>query len=318
MPFNAIHEYDANTAPNNVDIGGANIAEGCAPSGINNALRELAKQIRRAVANQGGDIASAATIDLGAATGQYVKVNGTTAITSLGTVNAGVIRWVEFTGVLTLTHHATALKLPGGATIVTSAGDVGCFVSLGGGNWKCLGFFPVASIDGIGRHMIFVPASALIGSLTNGAVVGTVETATNKHAFRTFDFDPAIVESACFTLTMPKSWNEGTVSFRPIWTFATGSGAVVWALQAVAVSDDDSLDAAYGTEQTVDDAALSAGDLHRGSESGAITIAGSPGASDTILFRIKRNATSGSDTFSGDARLIGLEIYMTTDAGSDV
>ena len=29
MPFNAIHEYDANSAPNNVDIGGANIAEGC-------------------------------------------------------------------------------------------------------------------------------------------------------------------------------------------------------------------------------------------------------------------------------------------------
>ncbi len=140
MPFNAIHEYDATTAANNTDIGGNNVAEGCAPSGINNALRELARQIRSAVANQGSDIASAATTNIGAATGQYVRVTGTTTITSFGTVNAGVMRWVEFTGALTLTHNATSLKLPGSANIVTAAGDIGCFVSLGSGNWKCLDY----------------------------------------------------------------------------------------------------------------------------------------------------------------------------------
>ncbi|MBL9034630.1 MAG: hypothetical protein JNN33_07705 [Rhodospirillaceae bacterium] len=317
MPFNAIHEYDANSAPNNIDIGGASIAEGCAPSGINNALRELARQIRRAVANQGSDIASAATIDLGAADGQYVKVTGAATITALGTVNAGVMRWVEFTGALTLTHNASSLKLPGAANIVTAAGDVGCFVSLGAGNWKCLGYFPASGIGAIGKHMIFVPAGALVGALTGGASLGTIETATNKHCLRTFDFDQSAIESACFTLTMPKSWNEGTVSFRPIWTFSSGAGAVVWALQAVAASDDDALDVAYGTEQIVEDTGLSAGDLHRGAESAAITVAGSPAVSDTVLFRIKRNATHGNDTLTGDARLIGLEIYLTTDSGSD-
>ncbi|HET6619729.1 MAG TPA: hypothetical protein VFG64_07290 [Dongiaceae bacterium] len=138
MPFNAIHEYDAATAGNNTDIGGSNIAEGCAPSGINNALRELARQVRAAVANQGGDIASAAATNIGASTGQYVRVTGTTAITSFGTVNAGTMRWVEFTGALTLTHNAASLRLPGAANIVTAAGDVGLFVSLGAGNWKCL------------------------------------------------------------------------------------------------------------------------------------------------------------------------------------
>ena len=105
MPFNSIHEYDANVASNNTNIGGSNIAEGCAPSGINNALRELARQVRAAVSNQGSDIASAATTDIGAASGQYVKITGTTTITSLGTVNAGVMRWLEFGGVLTLTNR---------------------------------------------------------------------------------------------------------------------------------------------------------------------------------------------------------------------
>lgn len=137
MPFNAIHEYDPVIAGNNTDIGGANIAEGCAPSGINNALRELARQVRTAVANQGNDIASAAATDVGAATGQYVRVTGTTTITSLGTVNAGVMRWVEFAAALTLTHNGTSLKLPGSVNIATAAGDVALFISLGGGNWKC-------------------------------------------------------------------------------------------------------------------------------------------------------------------------------------
>lgn len=116
---------------------------------------------------------------------------------------------------------------------------------------------------------------------------------------------------------MPKSWNEGAVTFRPIWTFSSSSGGVVWALQAVAVSDDDPLDVAYGTEQTVADTALTVGDLHRGPESAAITIAGAPVASDTVLFRIKRNPADASDTLAADARLIGVEIYLTTDAGSD-
>jgi hypothetical protein len=45
MAKNKISEYSA-TASNNTDIGGINIAEGCAPSGINNAIRELMAQLK--------------------------------------------------------------------------------------------------------------------------------------------------------------------------------------------------------------------------------------------------------------------------------
>jgi hypothetical protein len=45
MAKNKISEYSA-TAANNTDIGGINIAEGCAPSNINNALRELMAQLK--------------------------------------------------------------------------------------------------------------------------------------------------------------------------------------------------------------------------------------------------------------------------------
>jgi len=45
MAKHKISEYSA-TASNNTDIGGINIAEGCAPSGINNAIRELMAQLK--------------------------------------------------------------------------------------------------------------------------------------------------------------------------------------------------------------------------------------------------------------------------------
>jgi hypothetical protein len=167
MPFNSIHEYDANVAANNTNIGGNNIAEGCAPSGINNALRELARQVRAAVSNQGSDIASSATTDIGGATGQYVKITGTSTITALGTVNAGTMRWVEFAATLTLTNNAN-VKLPGGANIVTGAGDVACFVSQGAGVWKCVSY---QRADG----------SALNANMSS-STAGTIMTLTSSDA----------------------------------------------------------------------------------------------------------------------------------------
>lgn len=88
----------------------------------------------------GSAIASAATIDLGAATGNTVHVTGTTTIVALGTADAGVERWVVFEGSLVLTHNATSLILPSGANIKTAAGDAALFVSEGSGNWRCLAY----------------------------------------------------------------------------------------------------------------------------------------------------------------------------------
>jgi len=45
MAKNKISEWSA-TASNNTDVGGIDIAEGCAPSGINNAIREIMAQVK--------------------------------------------------------------------------------------------------------------------------------------------------------------------------------------------------------------------------------------------------------------------------------
>jgi len=54
MSKDKISEYDANAA-NNTDVNGTNIAEGCAPSGINNAIREVMAALKRFETGSDGD-----------------------------------------------------------------------------------------------------------------------------------------------------------------------------------------------------------------------------------------------------------------------
>ena len=85
-------------------------------------------------------IASAATTDIGAQPEAYLTVSGTTTITAFGTVRTGTVRYLRFSGALTLTHNATSLILPGAANITTAANDTAIVVSEGSGNWRCLAY----------------------------------------------------------------------------------------------------------------------------------------------------------------------------------
>ena len=66
-------------------------------------------------------LASAATVDIGAANSFAVEISGAVAVTSFGT-NYNGPRFVRFTGAMVLTHSAT-LNLPNAANITTAAGD---------------------------------------------------------------------------------------------------------------------------------------------------------------------------------------------------
>lgn len=98
--------------------------------------------ILRTTNAKGTDIVAAATTDIGGATAEFIDVTGSTTITALGTIAAGIVRTVRFTGSPLLTHNATSLILPGGVSIQTATGDVAMFRSLGSGNWVCVGYSP--------------------------------------------------------------------------------------------------------------------------------------------------------------------------------
>ena len=96
MAKNKVSEYSS-TASNNTDIAGINIAEGCAPSGINNAIRELMAQLKDqqtgadadgfvvggAFTSSGGAVFSSGTTFSGAVVmSSTVSMNGTNNIGS--------------------------------------------------------------------------------------------------------------------------------------------------------------------------------------------------------------------------------------------
>jgi len=107
---------------------------------VNDIMRQIMADVRTLAAAD--TIASATTCDLGTKDSTFLTVSGVTTVTGLGTVSAGIYKYVTFSGALTLTHNATSLILFG-ANITTVAGDSALFLSLGSGNWRCLAYQPV-------------------------------------------------------------------------------------------------------------------------------------------------------------------------------
>lgn len=129
------------TAGNNKPSGSTTIG-----TNLDDNLREIEKVVRTDLASKGADIASVAgTMDIGAVPGLLHDITGALAITGLGTVSAGIWKYLKFEGAATLTHNATSLILPGAANITTADGDIGIFISEGSGNWRCVTYFTSAS-----------------------------------------------------------------------------------------------------------------------------------------------------------------------------
>jgi hypothetical protein len=94
MPKTKISEY-SQTAASNTDIDGININEGCAPSTINNAIRELMAQIKDFQVGAAGDGLTVSTLNattatfsspLGVLSGGTGSTTASDARTSLGAV----------------------------------------------------------------------------------------------------------------------------------------------------------------------------------------------------------------------------------------
>ncbi len=170
-----------------------------------------------------------------------------------------------------------------------------------------------------GKETIWVPASAMYPNTTNGADgPNQVEITAGKPEVKSLDFADGADDFAQFSIAFPKSWNEGTLTFIPYWSVTgTNTGTVAWGLQGVAVSNDDTIDATFGTAVVTTALAASgtANDLMISAESGAITVGGSPAAGDNVFFQIFRDVSA--DTQTAAARLIGLRLFFTTDAAND-
>ena len=115
--------------------------------------------------NDGGDIASAASLTLG--DGNVFNITGTTAITSIGTKGIGTIVFMRFASALDLTHNATDLVCLTGANITTAAGDWAIWEEYAAGDWRMIGYMRYS-----GKALVET------ASLTRGTALTTTSGAT--------------------------------------------------------------------------------------------------------------------------------------------
>jgi len=170
-----------------------------------------------------------------------------------------------------------------------------------------------------GTETIWVPAQAMFGTTTNGADAQAVETTAVRPELKVLDFDASTNEYAQFSIAMPKSWNLGTVTYQVFWSPGnTNTDNCIFGLQGVSCTEGDTADVVFGTAQEVTDAGIgTVEDVQMTSVSSAMTIAGSPADDDYTFFQLYRDAADGSDTFTGDARVLGIKLFYTTDAAND-
>jgi hypothetical protein len=130
------------------------------------------------------DIASAATVDIGVQNTSFLRVTGTTTITSFGSEFRGP-RFLTFEGAVTLTHSST-LVLPGGANITTAAGDSLIVIpgaTLGTADkWIVVAYQSATvapSVGGFSFRNRLMNAQGLINQ--RGYVSGTATTSANQY-----------------------------------------------------------------------------------------------------------------------------------------
>ena len=226
MAKNKISEWSA-TASNNTDVGGIDIAEGCAPSGINNAIREMMAQIKD---QQSGTDADNFTV------GGNLSVTGTSTFTGGVTIGAlsttGNTTLGDTSGDL-LTLTGTAISIPNNLNIDSNTLYVDATnnrVGVGKTN-------PATALDVTGTVTATAFAGALTGAVTGnvtgnvtgdvtgnvtGNVTGSSGSCTGNAATATN------VAYSGLTGTVP-TWNQDTTGTAANATYATSAGSATTA-----------------------------------------------------------------------------------------
>ena len=168
-----------------------------------------------------------------------------------------------------------------------------------------------------GLETIWVPATAMSPTTTNGCTaLASVETTAGKPDMVVLAFPVAADSFAQFSLAFPKSYNLGTVTYQVFWAGIAATTNCNWTVDAVSITNNTSIDATYGTAVAVTDAAQGAvEELNVSAVSGALTIGGSVADDDLCVFRIGRDVSAGD--MAGDAQLLGIKLFFTTDLAND-
>jgi len=179
-----ISEYSA-TAGDNTDVNGTNIAEGCAPSGINDAIREVMAALKRFETGADGDSVTV---------GGNLVVSGSTTANTLSTTVLQSDTISEKTSAAGVTIDGVLLKDNG---VVTGAGTVSA---------------PVYSTTGDTNTGIFFPAADTIAFTEGGVEAMRIDSSGNVGIGVTSPSQKLVVRSTGDSVVDVVAFNNGSVT----------------------------------------------------------------------------------------------------------
>lgn len=269
---------------------GATVAGAATISGANSytATQKWAKGAD--VASPGGGALSVGT------DGNYFDITGTNAITSITTVGVGAVIKLHFDAVLTLTHHATDLILPGGANITTAAGDEAEFVEYASGDWRCTCYTKADGTQVINRPLTAGTAIATtsgtshdftgIPSWVQKITIMVENVSTDGADAPCIQIgDSGGIETSGYLCTATSTGAVSSVTNSFLLTRATTAGSLVHGVFVLALMDSATNLWAFGGTYALD---TSTG----GTSAGNKSLTGT-------LDRLRLTTTSGAGTFDG-------------------
>ena len=173
----------------------------------------------------------------------------------------------------------------------------------------------------IGVRSLWVPITDMYETATSaaGALVYIGSTGTISR-FPSRPFDPTSDEFMMFTWAIPKNYlSSAGISFIPIWAPTTTdmSGNVQWEIRAVDMANGASATQTIGGDlcMSSDTPDGTVENIHIGPES-ARKYLNSFTKQDLLCVRVMRRAATPDD-YTGDASLIGIRLFWTTDAPTE-
>ena len=170
------------------------------------------------------------------------------------------------------------------------------------------------------KKSIILTAAGGWASSVSGCATNTKTSFISGQSIYSLDFDQSGTEYAEWSITMPDSYDGGTVTSQIYWNYASGtslSGNVVWGIQGICYNDTEAINQNFGTTQTIGDSGTAYNTLYISPVSSAITLAGTPTGGEFAQFRVYRDAGSVIDTLNTDARLLAVKIEYTITQESD-
>jgi hypothetical protein len=264
---------------------------------------------------------------------QILSNNGSTGIV----VGAGGSANVTAYGALKL-DYATANKVPiidANKNLIASSVTTGEVNSLTGvtapiqGQFSALtsvtGSFALSSNTGAflttgvadnryslntGIRGVYIDAGAMLTGAVSGATPLTLSVSNSGIAHDVYSFDPATTGFAQFKFKLA-DYNLGGLRAKFDWTTSGASGGVVWGIQAISVSDGDSLNVGWGAAAEVTDTFITGTGFHLTSGSPSFTPSPTPLSGDMLYFRVYRNVSDANDTLAVNAHLLGVSLQYT-------